>query len=80
MQQIRSKVLLVAREPVLLRIHYWMPDYNNILQEFLWQCMDVQPDYPRVNNFLEYWKNNIEAVIHTVEISDGGRAKSSTGR
>jgi len=46
-----------------------MPDYNNLLQEFMWQFLDVVPEYPRTHHFLNYWKDNIEAVIHTVEIS-----------
>ena len=46
-----------------------MPDYRNIIQELMWQTMDVKPKYPRVNKYLNYWKNNIEAVIADIEIA-----------
>jgi uncharacterized protein Usg len=47
-----------------------MPDYRNIIQELMWQTMDVKPKYPRVNKYLNYWKNNIEAVIADIEIAE----------
>jgi len=54
---------------VMVNIFYWMPDYDDIIQEFIWQTKDVQPTYPRVNKFLFYWKNNIDAVINEVVLS-----------
>ena len=53
-----------------LNVLYWMPDYTHILQEFIWQTSDVRPEYPRVHRFLNYWHDNIEAVISEVNIAD----------
>ena len=47
-------------------VFYFLPDYTNILQEFIWQTEDVVPQYPRVHEFLNYWKDNIDAVISEV--------------
>ena len=55
---------------VTLNVLYWMPDYTHILQEFIWQTADVRPEYPRVHRFLNYWHDNIEAVISEVNIAD----------
>ena len=55
---------------VTLNVLYWMPDYTHILQEFIWQTADVRPEYPRVHKFLNYWHDNIEAVISEVKIAD----------
>ena len=63
--------LYIKKEPVILRVYYWMPDYNSILQEFTWQLLDVVPEFPRVHRFLNHWHNNIEAIIETVEVSHG---------
>ena len=43
-------MLIVTRRKILvtLNVYYWMPDYENILQQFIWQTMDVKPKYPRV--------------------------------
>ena len=54
---------------VLVNISYWLPDYTNIIQEFTWQTADIFPTYPRVSNFLQYWKDNIDVVINEVVLS-----------
>ena len=71
--------MIIKIQPVVLRVYYWMPDYNNILQEFMWQLNDVVPEYPRVHKFLNHWHDNIEAVIETVEVSHG-RTKEAAAR
>lgn len=65
-------MLIVIRRKTLvtLNIFYWMPNYENILQQFIWQTMDVKPKYPRVYRFLDYWHNNIDAVVNEIEICD----------
>jgi uncharacterized protein Usg len=68
-------MLIVIRRKTLvtLNIFYWMPNYENILQQFIWQTMDVKPKYPRVYRFLDYWHNNIDAVVNEIEICDSER-------
>ena len=67
-------VIIIKRKTlVTLNIFYWMPDYENILQQFVWQTMDVKPKYPRIYRFLDYWHNNIDAVMNEVIICDSER-------
>ena len=68
-------MLIVIRRKTLvtLNIFYWMPNYENILQQFIWQTMDVKQKYPRVYRFLDYWHNNIDAVVNEIEICDSER-------
>ena len=67
-------VIIIKRKTlVTLNIFYWMPDYENILQQFVWQTMDVKPKYPRIYRFLDYWHNNIDAVMNEVVICDSER-------
>ena len=63
-------MILIRNTIVTLNVLYWMPDYTHILQEFIWQTADVRPEYPRVHRFLNYWHENIEAVISEVKIAD----------
>ena len=63
-------MILVRNTIVTVNILYWMPDYKHILQQFIWQTADVRPEYPRVHRFLNYWHDNIEAVISEVIIAD----------
>ena len=48
---------------------YFLPDHPDLLQSFLWQTLDVAPDFPRVQRFLDFWRREIDAVIHSVAIS-----------
>ena len=63
-------MILRRKSIVTVDILYWMPDYTNVLQEFVWQTSDIAPEYPRVHRFLNYWQENIEAVISEVRIAD----------
>lgn len=47
---------------------YYMPDHPSLLQSFVWQTQDAAPKYPRLLRFLDFWRQEIEAVIHTVRV------------
>ena len=66
-----KKIMILIRNTIVtINVLYWMPDYTHILQEFIWQTADIRPEYPRVHRFLNYWHDNIEAVISEVKIAD----------
>ena len=71
-------IKLKRTELVFVGVTYYMPDYTNILQTFHWQTEDITPDLPRVHQFLNYWKENIEAIIKEVEVcsSFGGMKRA----
>jgi uncharacterized protein Usg len=52
---------------------YYIPDYPDLLQTFLWQTLDEAPDFPRIQRFLDFWRREIDAVIHSVAISSAGQ-------
>lgn len=49
-----------------IEIFYYMPDHHSLIQEFIWQTLDIKPEYPRINKFLNYWKNEIKATIKEI--------------
>jgi uncharacterized protein Usg len=61
-------------------IYYHMPDHPGLLQSFLWQTLDMAPDYPRLVKFLDFWKREIEAVIHSVRVAHAGLITPSDWR
>ena len=61
--------MFLTRELVIVNVNYWMPDYTNILQEFVWQTEDLVREIPRVHRFLNFWYENIDAVISEVQVS-----------
>ena len=50
---------------------YYLPDHPKLIQSFLWQTLDLAPKYPRIVRFLDFWKREIDAVIHSVRIAGG---------
>ena len=52
-----------------VRIHYYLPDHPSLLQAFVIQQYDLAPRFPELDRFLGYWRREIEAVLHSVEVA-----------
>jgi uncharacterized protein Usg len=52
-------------------VTYYMPDHPTLLQTFIWQTLDLAPSYPRIHKFLDFWRREIDAVIHSVQLASG---------
>ncbi len=50
---------------------YYMPDHPSLIQTFTWQTLDLAPQFPRIQKFLDFWRAEIQAVIHSIEIASG---------
>lgn len=50
-------------------ILYHMPDHPGLLQTFVWQTLDTAPSFPRLAQFLDHWRREIEAMIHSIRIA-----------
>lgn len=53
-------------------ILYYLPDHPHVIQSFLWQTLDRAPHYPRISRFLSYWREEVQAVIHSVHVAGVG--------
>jgi uncharacterized protein Usg len=60
---------LQGRRLTTAEVLYYIPDHPSLLQSFLWQTLDEAPDFPRVHKFLDFWRREIKAVIHSVSIT-----------
>jgi uncharacterized protein Usg len=49
-------------------IVYHMPDHPDLLQTFIWQHLDIAPDYPELHRVLAFWCKNIEGKLHSVTV------------
>jgi uncharacterized protein Usg len=54
-------------------IIYRLPDHPALLQSFIWQKFDLAPDFPELRKFLEFWKENIEGKLHSVNVKQSSR-------
>lgn len=64
--------LLAGERLTTANILYYMPDSPLLLQEFIWQTLDLAPEYPRIHRFLDFWRREIDAVIHSVSVGSHG--------
>ncbi len=48
------------------QIYYAMPDYQTILQTYLWQDYDLAPEFPKLRGFLEFWQEELDGPIRSV--------------
>jgi uncharacterized protein Usg len=49
-------------------IVYHLPDHPKLLQSYIWQNMDLAPDFPVLHRFLDFWTRNIEGRLHSVKV------------
>lgn len=63
---------LAGKRLTTAEILYYMPERPRLLQSFVWQTLDLAPDFPRMHRFLDFWRCEIDAVIHSVSISCQG--------
>ena len=52
-----------------VQVHYYLPDHPSLLQLFVMQQYDVAPSFPELDRFLDYWRREIEAVLHSVRVA-----------
>ena len=50
-------------------ISYYRPDHPRLLQLFVWQCHDIAPAFPELARFLDHWRREIEATLHSIRIA-----------
>jgi len=52
-------------------ILYHLPDHPGLLQSFIWQDLDLAPQYPVLRGFLDFWTREIEGRLHSVRVASG---------
>jgi uncharacterized protein Usg len=49
-------------------ILYRLPDYPTFLQTFIWQDLDLNPDFPILKRFLNFWERELDGKLHSVRV------------
>ncbi len=50
-------------------IFYRRPDHPWLLQSYVWQEYDLCPHFPVLNRFLGFWREQLEAPLHSVTVA-----------
>ena len=48
------------------RILYRIPDFESVLQTYVWQDYDLGLDFPEMHKFLDFWKASLDGPLHSV--------------
>jgi uncharacterized protein Usg len=63
-------MIIIKKQVVLTtEVLYYLPDYPSLVQTFMFQKLDVLPELPRLHSFLNFWKNEIDAIIKDENIA-----------
>jgi len=50
-------------------ILYRIPDFETVLQTYVWQDYDLAPDFPEMRKFLDFWQSSLDGPLHSVRYS-----------
>ena len=73
-QRLKGATLLTAK------VLHCTPKHPTRLQTFTWQTLDEAPRCPRLEKFVDFWRREIEAVIHSVRVASGESLTSAVWR
>ena len=65
-QQLRGYRLTTAE------ILYRLPDHPVMLQSFIWQDLDLAPQFPMLRKFLCFWQKTLDGKLHSVRVASCG--------
>ena len=69
MDETPTELMLKGYGLTTAEVFYRMPDYQNVLNTFVWQEYDLAPDHPRLYQFIEFWQEEIEGPLHSVRFT-----------
>lgn len=61
-------------------ITYHRPDFPTLLQEYIWQELDLAPHFPILEKFLHFWDRSLDGRIHSVRVASTDIIKPSAFR
>jgi len=50
-------------------ILYGLPDFPKLIQSFVWQDYDYAPEFPRLVQFLDYWRMHLDGPLHRITVT-----------
>ncbi len=51
------------------QILYRRPDHRWLLQSYIWQKLDLWPEFPELQRFLEFWQAKLDGPLHSVTVA-----------
>ena len=67
MENRETELMLAGYGLTTAEIFYRMPDFQDLIQSYLWQDYDLAPNFPELSGFLDFWQGNLEGPLHSVK-------------
>ena len=67
MEHRETQLMLAGYGLTTAEIFYRMPDFQTLIQSYVWQNFDLAPDFPELSGFLDFWRDNLDGPIHSVK-------------
>lgn len=64
-----GRIILEDYRLTTAEIFYHMPDHPSLLQAYIWQELDLTPDFPELKRFLEFWEHSLDGKVHSVAVT-----------
>ncbi len=64
-----EKMLAESYRLTTAEILYHMPDHPSLLQSYIWQELDLCPDFPELMKFLDVWERDFDGKLHSVQVA-----------
>lgn len=61
-------------------ILYHLPDHPALLQTYVWQGLDLAPQYPVLRKFLDFWRRELDGQVHSVRVASAKLVKPPSFR
>lgn len=71
---------LFAYRLTTAEITYHLPDHPALLQNYIWQDLDLAPEFPVLRKFLGYWQRNLDGKLHSVKVAASSLARPAEFR
>ncbi|MFO1242670.1 MAG: aspartate-semialdehyde dehydrogenase [Rickettsiales bacterium] len=64
-----KRILIEDYRLATAEILYRFPDHPSLLQTYVWQDLDLTPDFPVLKKFLHFWEKEIEGKLFSVKVT-----------
>jgi uncharacterized protein Usg len=51
-----------------------------LLQSFVWQKLDLAPQFPELKKFLDFWEQRLDGKLHSVRVANAQLIKPAEVR
>jgi uncharacterized protein Usg len=68
-KMVKAQYRLLSWRLTTAEITYHLPDYPGLLQNYIWQELDLIPEFPVLRRFLNFWSRSLEGRLHSVKVA-----------